>query len=129
MNRIYSILVLLPALLLTMSVAPTGAAAETVTFQVKSMSQDKVQIQFFSQDRRHRWPSVDRAYNLNDYDEHDFKLSCIRDERICYGAWVTGNSGRYWGVGSEGKSSCERCCYKCRGGETRHIVLRSTVRR
>lgn len=121
--------VFLQTLLFAISAAPKDAAAEDETFRVKSMSESKVQIQFFSQDRRHRWPSVDRAYDLNDYGEHEFKLGCINGEKICYGAWVTGNSRRYWGVGSDGKAACQGCCYTCEGKNTKQIVLRSPIAR
>jgi hypothetical protein len=110
--------------------APTAGYADNLTFRVKSMSESKVQIEFFSQDRRHSWPGGGEAYNLNDYDEHEFKLNCVNSEKICYGAWVTGNSNRYWGVGIKGNESCTGCCYTCRGSnQTEHIVLRSPVRR
>jgi hypothetical protein len=122
-------LLLLPALLLAVLAAPTASRAEDMTFQVKSMSQDVVQIAFFSQDRRVRWPAPGRAYGLADYNEHDYKLGCINGEKVCYGAWVKGNSNRYWGVGAEGKHSCVGCCYTCNGRETKHIVLRSPVSR
>jgi len=109
---------------------PTEGYADTLTFRVKSMSEARVQIEFYSQDRRHSWPGGGVAYNLDDYDEHEFSLSCINSEKICYGAWVTGNANRYWGVGFSGGESCESCCYTCRANtETNPIVLRSPVRR
>jgi hypothetical protein len=118
-----------PALVLAFFAAPKEAAAESLTFRVKSMAERNVQIQFFSQDRRHVWPSANRAYKLNDYGEHDFKLGCIKSENICYGAWITGNSSTYWGVGADGSAACQGCCYTCQGGITRHIVLRDPIRR
>jgi hypothetical protein len=116
-------------LLFAVFAAPTDAAAEDMTFRVKSMAENKVQIRFFSRDRKVRWPAVGRAYGLNDYNEHEYKLNCINGERVCYGAWITGNASRYWGVGSEGKEACQGCCYTCRGRDTQLIVLRATVRR
>jgi hypothetical protein len=129
MRMMCAIRVFLLALAFATFAAPKDAAAENEIFRVKSMSESKVQVQFFSMDRHHRWPSVDRAYDLNDYKEHEFKLGCINGEKICYGAWVTGTSSRYWGVGSNGKAACTGCCYTCEGKNTRVIVLRSPITR
>jgi len=108
---------------------PLNAAADDVTFKIKSMAQYDVLVKFFSSDRRVHWPSGDRAYDLKDYADHAIKLSCIKDEKICYGAWLNGNKGTYWGVGPEGNGVCSGCCYSCSNGTTREIVLRDPVRR
>jgi hypothetical protein len=127
MTRVGVMRVLLPALLFVIFPTPKDAAAEDETFLVKSMAESRVQIQFFSQDRHHVWPSAGRAYDLNDYSEHAFKLGCISGEKICYGAWVTGNPRQYWGVGDDGKAACQGCCYTCEGKNTKHVVLRSPI--
>ena len=93
--------------------APTVATAQQLTWEVQSMYPNKVQIEFYSQDRRHAWPGGNRAYNLNDYETHTYRLNCIAGEKICYGAWVTGNSSRYWGVGMNNRHGCKGCCYTC----------------
>ena len=116
---------ILPAVLIAAFAGAQGAAAEDLTFRVKSMAEKNVQIRFFSQDRRVTW----RAHDLDDYNEHNIELSCIRDERICYGAWIKNRPNEYWGAGADGRAACTDCCYKCTGGQTRRIVLRETVRR
>lgn len=110
-------------------VAPTSAAANTLTFRVQSMAAQRAQIVFYSQDRRHRWPASGRAYSLNDYDEHSFKLSCITNEKICYGAWTTSGQQASWGTGQGDHGNCSSCCYTCRGNSTQLIILRNPVRR
>jgi len=109
--------------------APSGAIAEDEIFRVKSMAESRVQIEFFSEDRHHQWPGNGRAYDLNDFKVHEFNLACVNDEKICYGAWVTGNANTYWGMGAHGTASCSDCCVACRGGHTREIILRDPIHR
>jgi hypothetical protein len=99
------------------------ASAETMTWRVKSNYKYKVQVAFYSQDRNHEWPGGGEAYNVNDYDTHDYPIRCNDGEKICIGAWVTGNARKYWGVGFSNKHSCKACCYVCGGGPIPRQVL------
>ena len=63
------------------------------------------------------------AYDLNDYETHSFTLNCRRGEKICFGAWVTGNASRYWGVGANNRYGCEKCCFVCGAGDYPTQVL------
>ena len=94
---------------------PAPSVAEQITWNVKSLYRYKVQIEFYSQDRKHAWPGGNRAYNLNDYDVHSYTLNCSSGEKICYGAWDKNNPKTYWGVGMNDRHSCEGCCYTCDG--------------
>ena len=94
---------------------PATAAAGEMTWQVRSTHPNKVQIEFYSQQRKHAWPGGNRAYNLNDDEVHSFSLNCNSGEKICYGAWVNGNSKTYWGVGMNDRHGCDNCCYSCDG--------------
>jgi hypothetical protein len=129
MHKIYAIWALLLALVCAIVGTPTQAAADNITFRVKSMAEQRAQIMFYSQDRRVHWPGGGQAYSLNDYSEHEFKLNCVTDEKICYGAWTTPNQRFTWGSGVDGRGSCSGCCYTCRGTRTELIVLRNTVQR
>ena len=129
MRKMRAISAFIAALLLLVLAAPKQAAAENEVFTVKSMAENNVQIVFFSMDRRARWPAAGRAWNLRDYKEHKFPLSCINGEKICYGAWLTGNARTYWGKGADGKAACDACCSTCGGSDPRTIVLRDPVRR
>lgn len=90
-----------------------GGATTSMVWQVKSNYQFRVQIAFYSRERNHEWPGNGQAWDLNDYNNHTYTLSCRRGEKICFGAWVTGNANKFWGVGFGGKQGCSTCCFHC----------------
>jgi hypothetical protein len=90
-----------------------GGGATQQIWTVKSMYQYKVQIAFYSRERNHEWPGNGQAWDLNDYNNHTYTLNCRRGEKICFGAWVTGNASKFWGVGFGGKQGCSSCCFFC----------------
>jgi hypothetical protein len=104
-------------------VQPPEASAETMDWRVKSNYRYKVQVAFYSQTRSHEWPGGGEAYNLNDSDTHLYSLSCVEGEKICLGGWVTGNAGKYWGVGFKSRHGCKSCCYICGAGDLPRQVL------
>ena len=97
------------------SAQPGGGGGNTVTqtWTVKSMYQYRVQIAFYSRERNHEWPGNGQAWDLNDYNNHTYTLNCRRGEKVCFGAWVTGNASKFWGVGFGGKQGCSTCCFLC----------------
>ena len=106
------------------SVFHSGAAlADTMIWPVKSLYQYRVQVEFYAESRKWEWPGGGEAYALNDTRTHRFSLTCNNGEKICLGAWVTGNSDKYWGVGLHNKHSCRNCCYVCGGGDIPRQVL------
>jgi hypothetical protein len=108
---------LAPALMLAIVSAAVAqqqqASADSMLWRFKSNHQYKVQVSFYSQNRSYEWPGNGQSYDLNDYDEHTMNLSCIRGEKICFGAWATGDATTYWGVGYNNSHQCEDCCYHC----------------
>jgi hypothetical protein len=92
------------------------AQADQITIDVVSEASVKVQIEFYSQDRSVAWPGNGMAWDLNDYQRHTYTLNCRSGEQICFGAWVTGNSSRYWGVGANNSHGCQKCCFTCGAG-------------
>ena len=92
------------------------ALAQNVTFHIKSNHPNKVQVEFYSQSRNHAWPGGSKAYNLDDYATHSYRLNCNTGEKICYGAWLSGNQNKYWGVGMNNRRGCTGCCTTCNGG-------------
>lgn len=90
-----------------------GGGTASMVWTVKSMYQYKVQIAFYSRERNHEWPGNGQAWDLNDYNNHSYTLNCRRGEKVCFGAWVTGNSSKFWGVGFGGKQGCGSCCFVC----------------
>jgi hypothetical protein len=104
---------------------PTQSAAATgsIEWSVKSNYKYKAGIKFYSQTRKgHVWPNAGEMWTLNDYATHTFRMSCMPGEKICFGAWSTGNDKTYWGVGHGDKYGCSNCCHTC-GDKTRQQVL------
>lgn len=99
------------------------AAAADVTFIMRNSHPNAVEVELYSQDRDHVWPGGNQVYYLDDGETKEIPLSCSEGEQICYGAWVSGDKGTYWGTGPENAETCEDCCYTCTGGETEEINL------
>ncbi len=107
-------------------VFPMEASArdnDNLIWHVKSNYRYRVQISFYSQTYHREWPGDGQAWGLNDDDVHEYNLRCRTGEKICFGAWVTGNASTYWGVGADNRYSCDACCYICGAGETRQQDL------
>jgi hypothetical protein len=94
------------------------ARADTMTWQLRSFHPNAVQVKFYSQNRKAVWPGGTSHYPIRDSKVNSFKLTCIAGERICYGASVSGNARRTWGLGADGKQRCTACCYTCKGNTT-----------
>lgn len=105
----------LAAALVAAVIAPSAASADTLTYKMRSFSQNAIEIAFYSQNRRTEWPGGGKVYVNRTYDVVSYPLSCVKGEKICYGAWLKGNSSRYWGVGQGNKQKCTDCCYTCNG--------------
>lgn len=103
--------------------AQQDAAAQNIVFPVRSDYPYRVQISFYSETRNWEWPGGGQAYDLNDAEVHSFNLNCQSGEKICYGAWVTGNAQKFWGVGYQRRQSCNACCYVCGAGTISQITL------
>ncbi len=99
------------------------AFAEDVTFVMRNHHEYAVEVELYSQDRDHVWPGGNQVYYLDDGETQQMPLSCEAGETICYGAWVSGDQGTYWGVGPNDQDGCEGCCYVCEGGMTEEINL------
>ena len=115
-------LVLLAAVLVV-SVFVSGAAevqaqgSNAITFRVKSLHPNIVDLEFYSQSRRgHVWPGGGQVYTLRDSQSHHHDLACNAGEKVCYGAWVRGGGNTYWGAGRGGRQACTNCCRTCGSG-------------
>jgi hypothetical protein len=117
------ILTLMLALFTGSLALATAAKADTMVWPVKSNYPYKVQVEFYSESRKWEWPGGGEAYALNDSKTHQFSLTCNSGEKICLGAWVTGNASKYWGVGLRRAHSCQNCCYVCGAGDIPRQVL------
>ncbi|MCB9992991.1 MAG: hypothetical protein H6873_04955 [Hyphomicrobiaceae bacterium] len=117
------LLMALGALMTALAMWVGPAVAGDVTFYIQSQHPNVVSLEFYSQDRNYVWPGNSQVYLLEDYDTHEFALSCNKGEKICFGAWVRNRSDLYWGVGPNNAEYCTDCCYTCNGGYTQTIVL------
>jgi hypothetical protein len=97
------------------------ARADSMTWRLRSFSPNAVEVKFFSQNRKAVWPGATSHYTIKDYKVNSFKLNCVAGEKICYGAAVSGNLSRYWGMSTDGKQRCTSCCFTC-GGDTTTTV-------
>ncbi|WP_087149276.1 hypothetical protein [Pararhizobium antarcticum] len=100
-----------------------SATAADVTFQMMNSHPNAVEVELYSQDRNHIWPGNNQVYYLDDGETKQIPLSCDEGEKICYGAWVSGDKATYWGTGPENAETCDDCCYTCEGGSTEEINL------
>jgi hypothetical protein len=82
-----------------------------------------VEVQLYSQDRDYVWPSSDEVYLLDDGETKTMPIECQQGERVCYGAWISGDQSTFWGVGPGKTQNCDNCCYTCQGGNTEQINL------
>jgi hypothetical protein len=89
--------------------------ADTITWHVQNNHSDRVLLEFYSQNRKYAWPSNGKAYALYDRRIYRISLDCYPGEHICYGAWVRGDTKKYWGVGPKNRYRCNDCCYFCDG--------------
>jgi hypothetical protein len=90
-----------------------AAQAGSMTWKIRAFDRHAVDVAFYSQNRKAVWPGNGQVWTIKDFKVHEFKLSCINGEKICYGGWVRNNDKRYWGVGHYGKQTCKGCCYTC----------------
>lgn len=120
MNRIFKLSVVAAAFAATLV---SAASAADVTFVMKNNHPNAVEVELYSQDRDHVWPGNGQVYILDDGETKTMALSCQDGERICYGAWISGDRNTYWGVGPGQSQACEDCCYTCSGGNTEEIDL------
>jgi hypothetical protein len=109
--------------LLMLVAASFAASAADVTFEMRNNHPNAVEVELYSQDRNHVWPGGGEIYLLDDGETKTMPLSCNEGEQICYGAWISGDRGTYWGVGPDNKETCSDCCYTCTGGSTELIDL------
>lgn len=103
--------------------APSVSLASDVTFVMKNSHPNALEVELYSQDRDHVWPGGNQVYYLDDGETKTMPLACEEGETICYGAWISGDRGTYWGVGPDNSEDCDNCCYTCTGGETEEIDL------
>ena len=88
--------------------------ADGLTWMMTNHYGYKISVIFFSKARPgHVWPGNNQVFVLNSGAPTPLRIRCLPGEKICYGAWPTGNPSRYWGVGPLGRAGCDKCCASC----------------
>ncbi len=90
--------------------AAMPAFAADVTFMMQNDHPNAVEVELYSQDRNHVWPGGGEVYYLDDGETKQIPLACEEGEQICYGAWISGDKGTYWGTGPDNAETCTDCC-------------------
>ena len=103
-------------LVLILGAGMNSAQAGDVTFKLTNKARYSIIIKFFSQDRDWVWPGPTKHWTLDDNGEHDFRLSCVDGEKVCYGGAYDENDKTYWGLGFKGNKGCKGCCLTCGSG-------------
>lgn len=118
-----SILTICLTTLLALTALVSVAKAATFTFNMRNSQYYAVEVELYAQNRRHVWPGAGEVYYLDDGESKQIYISCQRGEKICYGAWISGDTETFWGVGKDNQNRCRNCCYTCNGRGTRLIDL------
>lgn len=87
-----------------------------MTWRFRAFDRYQVDVKVWSKSRNNVWPSASTVWTLKDFKVHSLSITCVEGEKVCYGAFVRGNSSRYWGVGANGKLGCSSCCFTCQNG-------------
>ncbi|MCU0731891.1 MAG: hypothetical protein MUE84_09935 [Hyphomonas sp.] len=110
------------SLVLSLGFITAPAQADSLTFKMRSYHKFSVDVKFFSQNRNNVWPGVNSHWTIKDYEVKNYRLSCVRGERICFGAATSGSGRLKWGVSLTGKAGCKGCCYTCNGDTSTNII-------
>jgi hypothetical protein len=108
------------------AVAPSPQArlrGSRIVWRFTNISGAPLQYRFYAFNRRYYWPAANRAFLLFNGTSRSTAISCIRGEKVCYGAWVAGQPQIFYGRGSTGIPGCIGCCYICNGAVTKVFVL------
>lgn len=105
---------ILPVVFIANSALGYGDTTQTVI--MNNETGREVQYEFTDEgDHNVVWPGGTQAFQLSPHEEATRSLNCIQGQKICYGAWVKGDSNLFWGVGGDINNACKGCCFKCVG--------------
>ncbi|EJN13173.1 hypothetical protein PMI42_03465 [Bradyrhizobium sp. YR681] len=100
----------------TFDLASSYTPTPTITWNIENATSRTLSVAFYSQTRHWGWPNWDKNWTMNK-GNNSHTLNCIKNEKICYGAWVLGQAkGPHWGAGMYAKEACKGCCTSCDGG-------------
>ncbi len=113
--------VALATLLALLVAAP--AQADEMAFFMKNQMPLGVVLELSSTDRDKVWPGNDKVFFLEKGEKKSVPVECEPGENICYGAWLNGDAGTFWGVGPDRDQHCEDCCTICVVKTTKTIII------
>jgi hypothetical protein len=103
------------------SVQPVRAGS--LVFRMTNKDRYDMQVEFYSESRKHVWPGGNKVFNLRSGRTQRFALNCNQGEKICYGTWRVIGDELHWGVGRDDREHCGNCCFVCGRGEARVSLL------
>ncbi len=72
-----------------------------------------LKLRFFDRTDNLVWPDSSNVYTYANLGQtYISSLSCMTDNKICYGGESSAGS-RSWGLGLSGERGCDACCYSC----------------
>lgn len=89
-----------------------------LTWRFRNNSGGTVHVKMYARQRGIWWPTASTNWRMDGVGPHSFAISCRAGEKVCYGAWRSGNTDRYWGTGFQDRHGCDGCCYTCFEGQT-----------
>lgn len=105
------------------SVSMHPARASSLVFKMTNKDSYDMQVEFYSESRKHVWPGGNKVFVLRRGGTQRFALNCNAGEKICYGTWRTNGDDTYWGSGHDDRQHCSNCCFICGRGEARVSLL------
>jgi hypothetical protein len=105
------------------SVFVNPARADSLVFKMTNKDRYNMQVEFYSESRKHVWPGGNKVFVLGSGSTQRFALTCNPGEKICYGTWRTIGDELHWGAGQNDREHCNNCCFFCGRGEARVSLL------
>jgi hypothetical protein len=100
------------------------AQKQQISFDLRNSTDKTLEIEFSGENGDY-WPGGNQVYLLNPGAVATFPLKCsFEAQKICFGAWVSGDSNSRWGVGYKRASGCENCCTYCGGSFSTALVYK-----
>lgn len=94
--------------------APTPLMAD---FSIANNTASAVNVSFYDGGTREQIdPPQGRVYVHGGNSTQRYRIQCTIGQKVCYSAVMQGTAlSSYWGVGYNGKQSCDACCTVCGG--------------
>ena len=99
----------------------TPAHADDMAFYMKNGQPRAVVVELHG--RNTVWPGNGKVYLLEKGEKKSVPVTCEAGETICFGAWLNGDAGTFWGVGPDRDQPCDDCCSICAAKSTATIEI------